>query len=624
MRDARGDYAIATAIAIVPILGALALAVDYTEMSRERSIVHNALDAAGIAAARYYVEGATKEATLAYAKDFFIANLNGIDADGASFSLVLPNEETGGGVLTLSAKHRFKPYFLDGFAGVIGADQATLDFEAQTRVRLKNTLEVALVLDNSGSMDYTGSGSGKKRIVLLKDAAKQLITTLAAQANQLKQVDRPVQFSLVPFAASVNVGPSHATATWMDVDGRSPIHHEDFDWTTMPSTKKVQLSGGVYYKKGADWGAQENQKVTRFTMFNDVMRVTGKSWASDWQYVCTEYRSNGSCRTYGWVDKGAYQYSYGAFASWQGCVEARPNPYNLNDTAPLQATPATLFVPMFAPDETDQTTGGSAPNSWWNDVTTSTTASTRQKYMPKYFTPAGEGTSASAASSGPNDSCTTKPITPLVDVSVAAGKSQIEAAIDAMAPLGATNVPEGIAWGWRTISHAAPFTDGRAESEKGNDKVIIVLTDGANTYYTPSSLGYNDAAGNKSTYSAYGYTAVKQPGDSYTRMFMGTTVGKTTYANDNYGTAMTQQMNALCETAKQKGVIVMTVSLDLSTSKSDEKAQIDALKACSSDSRFRKDASGSAAKLYWNATGANLADKFKEIADELSNLRIVG
>ena len=30
------------------------------------------------------------------------------------------------------------------------------------------------------------------------------------------------------------------------------------------------------------------------------------------------------------------------------------------------------------------------------------------------------------------------------------------------------------------------------------------------------------------------------------------------------------------------------------------------------------------AKLYFNATGSNLSQKFKEIADELSNLRIVG
>ena len=68
----------------------------------------------------------------------------------------------------------------------------------------------------------------------------------------------------------------------------------------------------------------------------------------------------------------------------------------------------------------------------------------------------------------------------------------------------------------------------------------------------------------------------------------------------------------------------MTVSLDLSTSDTTEKAQIDALKACSSDSRFRKGSDGKPAKLYWNATGSSLSNDFKEIADELSNLRIVG
>jgi hypothetical protein len=30
------------------------------------------------------------------------------------------------------------------------------------------------------------------------------------------------------------------------------------------------------------------------------------------------------------------------------------------------------------------------------------------------------------------------------------------------------------------------------------------------------------------------------------------------------------------------------------------------------------------AKLFWNTTGGNLAQTFKDIANELSNLRIVG
>jgi len=406
----------------------------------------------------------------------------------------------------------------------------------------------------------------------------------------------------------------------MDTEGRSPVHHENFDWSTMPSNKQVTLSGGIYYKVGSGWGDAAGQKVTRFSLYDDMQRVTGQTWTSDWQYGCTSYRW-GSCRSYGWVDNGSYSYNYGAFASWDGCVEVRPYPYNLDDTTPTTATPATLIVPMFAPDETDQYSNGYAPNSYWNDVTSSSNNGTRQKYMPKYFEPMN--TSAASSGSGPNESCTTKPITPLTDVTVAAGKTAMNNAIDAMQPLGATNVPEGIAWGWKTLSHAAPFSEGRPDNEKGNDKVVIVLTDGANTYYTPSSLGYSDAANNKSIYSAYGYTGVNQSGQTKSRIFMGTTASSSSHSNSNFTTAMTQQMNALCENAKTQGMIVMTVSLDLSTSKSDELGQINALKACSSDSKFRKGADGNAAKLFWNTTGGELEQTFKEIADELSNLRIV-
>lgn len=622
LEDRRGNFAIATAVSIVPILGALALAVDFSEMSRQRSLALNALDAAGIAAARFYVAGGTAADTEAYAKDFFKANMNGIDTSSAEFNLTLPSSETGGGLLTIDASYTFEPFFFGSFASLLSVDETALEISAETKVRLKNTLEVALVLDNSGSMDYTGSGSGKKRIDLLKTAAKQLVETLAGQAAQIKQVEKPVQFSLVPFAASVNVGPTNASAAWMDTEGRSPVHHENFDWSTMPSNKQVTLSGGIYYKVGSGWGDAAGEKVTRFSLLNDMQRVTGQTWNSDWQYVCTRYRSNGNCRSYSWVDYGSYSYTYGSYASWQGCVEVRPHPYNLNDTAPSTSTPATLFVPMFAPDETDQYSSGNAPNSYWSDLTSSSSNSTRQKYMPKYFEP--NDTSAAGSGSGPNESCTTKPITALTDVTTVTGKATMTTAIDAMSPLGATNVPEGIAWGWRTLSSAAPFSEGRAETEKGNDKVVIVLTDGANTYYTPSSLGYSDAAGNKSIYSAYGYAGVNQSGQSKSRIFMGTTASSSSYTNSNYTAAMTEHMSTLCTNAKAQGITVMTVALDLSSSKTDELGQISAMKACASDSKFRKGSDGNAAKLFWNTTGGELEQTFKEIADELSNLRFVG
>ncbi|MDP3897606.1 MAG: pilus assembly protein TadG-related protein [Mesorhizobium sp.] len=649
LKNERGNFAIATAIAIVPILGGLALAIDFSEMNKQRQETLNALDAAGIAAARRVVEGATEAQVIAYAKDFFEANLNSVKPSNTKLTIVLPNNNTGGGTLKMSADLKYDPYFFPAFTSLVNSNSGgstQIEFSAKTEVRLKNTLEVALVLDNSGSMSYIGTGSGQKRIDLLKSAAKQLVDTLADQAGQMKQVSKPVQFGLVPFAASVNVGANNATATWMDTFGISPVHHENFNWASMGAAnanKRVELSAGSYYKRGTGWGTQENNIVTRFTLYNDIKRQTGTVFVkTGTEYVCTATK-NGKCTAGYYKDIGYDSPVYETYASWQGCVEARPFPYNNTDDAPTGSNGATLFVPMFAPDEpgnkwtpqsaTDSTikTFGSY-NSWWDDLTTSTSTTVanqlaRQKAMPKYFEPAPTGKIAAAVGDdGPNGSCTTKAITPLTDVTVAAGRTAIKAAIDAMAPLGATNVPEGLAWGWRVVSGGVPFTEGRPDIEKGNDKVVIVLTDGENTYYTPSSLGYSDPAGNKSIYSNFGYTGVGYNGTATTRLFMGTSaaINKTNYVNSNYTNAMNEQFQILCANAKAKNVILMTVALDLDAKNTAEKAQIDAMTKCSSDSRFRRQADGSPEKLFWNAKGSDLAKSFKEIADELSNLRIVG
>ena len=191
-------------------------------------------------------------------------------------------------------------------------------------------------------------------------------------------------------------------------------------------------------------------------------------------------------------------------------------------------------------------------------------------------------------------------------------------------PNGNTNVPEGMAWGWRTVSSGEPFIGGRPEGEKGNDKVVIVLTDGANTYSVPN----NDPAGNKSTYAAYGYL---QPGYNNTgigRLLTGTGVGQFDYSAGNYTAALDEHMATLCDHAKAANIMVITVSLELSTSNASENKAIEALKACASDSRFSKDPTDPSKprKLFFNADGGNgdnsLENQFKKIADELSNLRI--
>src|SRR5690606_34370951 len=184
--------------------------------------------------------------------------------------------------------------------------------------------------------------------------------------------------------------------------GLSSIHHENFDWNTMKSkdaNKRVEKINGVYYKMGKNWGTQEGKKVTRFTLFEDLK-------------------------------------SKNSSIAWAGCVEMRPYPYSLDDTPPSSSNPDTLFVPMFAPDEADASGRRSSYNSWLSDVSTDNSALKRQIYMPKYYT---SGTVSLYSGKGPNQSCTTKPITPLTDVTTSNGLQAIKDAIDAMHADGATN-----------------------------------------------------------------------------------------------------------------------------------------------------------------------------------------
>ncbi|TIW00082.1 MAG: TadE/TadG family protein [Mesorhizobium sp.] len=648
-RDRRGNYALVTAIAMVPLMGAMAIAVDFTELNRQRQIVLNALDAANFAGARRLSEGATDDQIKAYATGFFNANLNNIDPANVTLDITLPGNQAGGGLMTMDATLSYHPYFYPAAALLVGVSEGDankpIELGMTSQVRLKNTLEVAMVLDNSGSMSTKGSGTGQKRIDLLKQAAKQLVDTLAQQAAQIKQIDRPVQFSLVPFAASVNVGAQNDNASWMDTYGLSPIANENFDWSTLNAPNRyAQKINGIWYKKGIGWSTEEGQILTRFELYRDMKVVTShERIVGSKRVVCDQYRENHTCeRSHNEYD---YNDTYGPFASWQGCVEVRPYPYNVDDTPASGGPnntgvgvgdPATMFVPMFAPDEPGNhwyvtqdpdelppKTYGAA-NSWWNDDPSSSTGKTRQSNMAKYFMPRPMNAPVLGAGAGPNYSCTTTPITPLTDVTNADGLAAVKAAIDLMQPNGNTNVPEGMAWGWRTVSSAPPFTEGRPETERGNDKVVIVLTDGENTYSTVSS----DPVGNKSTYAAYGYTGVGYNGTSVTRLFGGTSsdIGQFNYSSSNYTNALNEQMAKLCDNAKAANIMVMTVALDMSSSDADDKKAMDALKTCSSGSRFRKDPTDPSkpAKLFWNATGATLSDNFKEIANELSNLRVVG
>ena len=136
----------------------------------------------------------------------------------------------------------------------------------------------------------------------------------------------------------------------MDQDGISPIHHENFDWTTLHRhrTRRSQLRRRRLLQEGHAAGAtQENQKVTRFTLFNDMKRspatgsrpVRSAAAAGRTAPAGRAWRHGYDERTTALCELARLR--RGAALSLQ----------RRRRDAASTATPATLFVPMFAPDE---------------------------------------------------------------------------------------------------------------------------------------------------------------------------------------------------------------------------------------------------------------------------------
>jgi hypothetical protein len=524
-------------------------------------------------------------------------------------------------------------------------------------------------------------------------------------------VNDPVKFSIVPFAASVNVGAANATKSWMDTRGVSPVHHEHLNWGTKGATNPTG-----YMTDAAD-GAKLNASgvpLTRFSIYNALSFRSGGTESTTqcdaWMQGATSSTVSSQCAVRARTGTAVVQASSSAAAtaiasstynldwlkeqySWQGCVEARPNGLDVTDDTPSASNPSSLFVPMFAPDDfnaarygttnnTSNVYGGT--NNWWPDYETdadyraggfwptyndsgmplhsaanptssswwTSTSRPRMTNVAKYFANrpylSGQGNPTSSSGrigqwqyyrgeAGPNFSCTTAPIKPLTG-----SESAIHTAIDAMQPSGNTNVPEGLAWGWRTITSGEPFTEGVPESRKDIDKVVIVLTDGANTYGDLSKQNNGDVTGTESTYAAHGFsgyagnagtngTATLSNASNIARIFKDTSASKTTHDSTNFQKALDERMLKICDNIKGQKIMLMTVALDLdpdyvtgTTAKAAVNKAIETLTKCAGDSRVRKNGDGSPKKLFWNATSDTLDDTFDEIADELSNLRFTG
>ena len=227
----------------------------------------------------------------------------------------------------------------------------------RSEIRLKNTLEVALVLDNSGSMKEIGTVRARSASTCSRKRPSSSSTPIAGQAAIMKQISKPVQFAVVPFAASVNVGPQNADAAWMDTQGISPVHHENFDWRrcTDPNKEADKRRRGLV-QEGHGWGERGAGRCCQ-----PLLAVQGNEARQLHERVrpagvrLHELPQQRHLQNGPLAGNEATTPIRSAICELAGLRRGAAYPYNVDDTAASTSDPATLFVPMFAPDEAGRT-----------------------------------------------------------------------------------------------------------------------------------------------------------------------------------------------------------------------------------------------------------------------------
>jgi Flp pilus assembly protein TadG len=197
----RGNVTMTFALALIPLIGATAAAVDYSRANSARTKMQAALDSAGLILSKD-AQSLTQAQLEAKAVAVFNANFNHPEVKNVMVASVFSSPQAGSYQLQLSATGKVDTTFAAIW-------QPTMDIGSTAQIVWgMKRLELVLALDNTGSM------SSSNKMTQLKLAAKDLLKTLQ---NAAKKPD-DIKVGIVPFATDVNVGTTNKNAAWIRWD----------------------------------------------------------------------------------------------------------------------------------------------------------------------------------------------------------------------------------------------------------------------------------------------------------------------------------------------------------------------------------------------------------------------
>ncbi|MGM5027281.1 pilus assembly protein TadG-related protein [Tardiphaga sp. 862_B3_N4_1] len=220
-----GNIAMTFAVALVPLLGFVGAAVDYSRANAARSAMQAALDSAALMVSKDLSANPTMSATdvTNKATAYFNALYTNTNAGPITVTASYTTNTKDGSTVTVNGSGAV----VTDFMKMVGLPQLGIS-SGSTTTWGSTRMRVAMALDVTGSM---GLGSGK--LEAMQKAAKNLIDTLSANSRMTEDL----YISIIPFAQMVNVGASNKNATWLKWD----------DW---------DAANGNWVSKNGNWSWQ--------------------------------------------------------------------------------------------------------------------------------------------------------------------------------------------------------------------------------------------------------------------------------------------------------------------------------------------------------------------------------
>lgn len=448
-----GNVAVTFAISAIPILAFVGASVDYSRANAIKSALQAALDSTALMLSR---DAATLSSTdlQTKASNYFNAMFT---RGGVSNIRITATYTSAGGSNVVVGGTADMP---TQFVSVLGYNAITVT-GTSTAAWGSTRLRVALALDTTGSMNSDG------KLTALKTATKNLLTQLQNAAS----TNGDVYVSIVPFSRGVNAGSGNYSASWIDWS----------EWEAAPAIMATWLANSsnvaTWEQTGPGNACPFSTSQTGFTCKNSP--ATGASNTST-------IPSSGSYAGYicPGIDSGNKDATKGGFY-YNGCYKS---------------TSATRTI----------ATGSSASCGTTVNCSCSGSGSSRT-CTQSYFTHAwianarstwtgcvaDRGSTTAPGTSAGNDQTATAPSTsdtttlyparqdrycPQAAMGLSYNWTTMNSVVTNLDASGGTNQPIGLMHGWHSLAGIGPYAAPAKETGYTYNEVIILLSDGLNTW----------------------------------------------------------------------------------------------------------------------------------------------